>query len=101
MDGLALLNDLTRCVMLYVVGDERLGDRERGEIPDDDAKEQKRNERNQGDTNRNQITFHKVSLVPAVIALNLNDECPFLDRFAPDLEAACSLQILQSSHRPR
>ena len=87
--------------MLHVVGDERLGDRERGEIPDDDAKEQNRHERNEGDTNRDQITFHKVSLVLTVIALNLNDEYPSLDRFAPDFEAACSLQILQSSHRPR
>jgi hypothetical protein len=30
--------------MLHVVGDKGLGDRERGEFPDDDAKEQKRNE---------------------------------------------------------
>jgi hypothetical protein len=63
MDGLALPNDLTRCVMLYVVGDERLGDCERGEIPDDDAKEQKRNERNEAGTSRKQTTLHKTSLV--------------------------------------
>jgi hypothetical protein len=38
MDGLALLNDLAARVMLHVVGDKGLGDREGGESPDDDAK---------------------------------------------------------------
>jgi hypothetical protein len=38
MDGLALLNDLAGCVMLHVVGDKGLGDREGGAFPDDDAK---------------------------------------------------------------
>jgi hypothetical protein len=70
---LTLLDDPTRCVMLYVVGDEGLGDREGREIPDDQAKERKRNERNERDTSRNQTAFHKFSIVPLVIELNLND----------------------------
>jgi hypothetical protein len=73
MHGLAVLNDLTRCVTLYVVRDEGLGEREGGEIPDDQAKEKKRNERNEGDTSPNQTAFHNFSSVPFVIRLNLND----------------------------
>ena len=101
MEGLALLNDLARCVMLHVVGDGGLGGRQRVEIPDDDAKEKKRNERNEGDTSCNQTTFHKISIVPNVIVLNLKDWCPFLDHLAQDLDKVCSHQILQSSHRHR
>jgi len=67
-DGLALFNDLARGVMLLVVGDDGSGDRERGEFPDADAKEQKRNERNEDDTSHNQTTFHKVSMVPTVMS---------------------------------
>jgi hypothetical protein len=47
MDGLTLLNDVARCVMLHVVGHTGLGSGERRESPNDDAKEQKRNERNE------------------------------------------------------
>ncbi len=101
MDGLILLNNLARCVMLHVVENDGLGDREHGEVPDDDAKEQKRNERTEENTSRNQTTFHKVSIVPTVIALNLSGCCPLLDRLAQNFDTACSRQILLSSYRPR
>ena len=101
MEGLALLNDLARCVMLHVVGDEGLRDRERGEFPDSEAKKQKRNERNEENTKRNQTTFHRVSIVLTVIALNLRDCCRFLDRIAQNSDTACSLRILQTLHRHR
>lgn len=94
MEG--LLNDLARCVMLHVVGDKVLGDRERGEFPDDDAKEQKRNERNEENTTPNETTFQKVSTVLIVIGLNLSDRCSLLDRIAQNSDTACSHQILQS-----
>jgi len=45
MEGVALFDDLARCVMLHVVGDGGLGDRQHGEIPDDDAKGEEENER--------------------------------------------------------
>jgi hypothetical protein len=101
MDEMALLNDLARCVMLHVVGGEGLGHRERGEFPDDDSTEQKRNERNEEDTSGNQTTFHKFSIVLTFIALNLSDCCPFLDRFVQNFDTACSRQILQSLYRHR
>jgi len=50
-----------------------LGDRERGEIPDDDAKKQKRNERYEDDASRKQTTLHKVVVVQRLMGLNLND----------------------------
>jgi len=98
---LALFDDLARGVMLDVVGDDGSGDRGRGEFPDDDGKEQKRNGRNEEDTSHNQTTFHKVSMVPTVIALNLNDCRPLLDRSAQNFDTDCSRQILLSSYRPR
>jgi hypothetical protein len=52
--------------MPYVVLNGGLGDRERGDIPDDDAKEQNRNERNEEDASRKRLTVHRVSIVLAV-----------------------------------
>jgi hypothetical protein len=61
--------------MVHVVVNGGLGDCERGEIPDDDAKGHKRNDRNQKGIIRNQATFHKISITLTFIALNLID-CP-------------------------
>jgi len=70
-----------RGVMLHIVAGEGLGDRERGEFPDNEAKKQNRNERNEENTRRNQTTFHRVSVL-TVIALNLGDCCLLPDRIA-------------------
>jgi len=45
MDGLALLNDLARCVMLHIVGDAGLWEAQRGEDQDNEGNEQQKHER--------------------------------------------------------
>jgi hypothetical protein len=101
MDGLPLLKDPARGVMLNVVWDSGLGNRKFREIPDDDANEQKKNEWNAADTCREQTTLHKVPIVPIVLALNLRDWCRFLGRCGQSLDEGCSLQIVRSSYRHR
>jgi len=68
-----LLNDPARCVVLHVVEDGRLGDCERGQFQGGDAKEQKKDHRNEQNTGRDQTAFHKISIAPGVIGMNLND----------------------------
>ena len=100
MEGLAALNGLARCVVLHIVADWKLRGGYLLEIPDDDAKEKKRNERSKKDMRLEQPTLHTVS-VATVIALNLSGCCPSPDRLAESSDTAYSLRILQSLHRHR
>jgi hypothetical protein len=75
VEGLTLLNNFARCVTLNVVADGGLGDRQQRKIPDGNAREQKRNERNQENTGRKRLTFHNVSVGPIVRVLNPSDRC--------------------------
>src|SRR6476661_11206754 len=101
MDGFAVLDDLARCVMLYVVADRGLGGRGRRTIPDADAGKQKGSERNEEDASRNDTTFHKVSIAVTIKVLNPTDCCPFPDCPAQNLVIPYSPQFLPPSYRHR
>ena len=102
MDGLTLLNDPARCVMLSRRRGRRIGQqRARAKLQMTMPKSRRKmngTEKTRGATNP---LFTMISIVPGVIKLNLNHYRRFRDRSAPDFDTACTPQILQTSHRHR
>jgi len=75
MEGLAALNGLARCVVLHIVADWKLRGGYLLEIPDDDAKEKKRNERSK--------KRHETRATYSSHGLRSNCHCAEFERLLP------------------